>query len=220
MAERYVTAASLRGYLALRRHTGILLPPPLAGEGWGGSRSASLRAGLAPCLTLPRKSRANAYGTTPLLPLPACGERIGVRGRFHKLRLAERPPHPRSLRSLDLSPHAGRGEGGASYAIALPASGGGNMRRALRMRWNASPIRGSKPRPPPVFPGRFCSARLDTLRSCPDFSEALRCPSHAPTLFLPVCPSPSRAGLPRVAGRRARISLRSLPRRAPGNRHC
>jgi hypothetical protein len=27
-----------------------------------------------------------------------------------KLRIAERPPHPRSLRSLDLSPHAGRGE--------------------------------------------------------------------------------------------------------------
>ena len=27
-----------------------------------------------------------------------------------KLRLAERPPHPRSLRSLDLSPHAGRGK--------------------------------------------------------------------------------------------------------------
>ena len=27
-----------------------------------------------------------------------------------ELRIAERPPHPRSLRSLDLSPHAGRGE--------------------------------------------------------------------------------------------------------------
>src|SRR5580700_1055604 len=41
----------------------------------------------------------------PLLPLPACHqgvyarlrramERVGVRGPFHRLRLAERPPHP------------------------------------------------------------------------------------------------------------------------------
>src|SRR5580700_10831249 len=186
MAERYVTAASLRGYLALRRHTGILLPPPLAGEGWGGSRSASLRAGLAPCLTLPRKSRANAYGTTPLLPLPACGERIGVRGRFHKLRLAERPPHPRSLRSLDLSPHAGRGEGGASYAIALPASGGGNMHRALRMRWNASPIRGSKPRPPPCFQGDFVPQDLilcDHVPTSVKRSDVPRTPRHCSFRF-------------------------------------
>jgi hypothetical protein len=25
-----------------------------------------------------------AYGTAPLLPLPACGERVGVRGRLHE----------------------------------------------------------------------------------------------------------------------------------------
>ncbi len=45
------------------------------------------------------------------LPLPR-GERVGVRG-FGRLRKAEasEPPHPRSLRSLDLSP-LGRGERG------------------------------------------------------------------------------------------------------------
>jgi len=54
------------------------------------------------------------------LPLPACGERVGGEGassaglRAAVLRIAERPPHPRSLRSLDLSPHAGRGEARSS----------------------------------------------------------------------------------------------------------
>src|SRR5580704_4043405 len=60
------------------------------------------------------------------LPLPACGERVGVRGRFHKLRLAERPPHP-ALRA-DLSPLAGRGgEYGTAppHAITLPLQGEG-----------------------------------------------------------------------------------------------
>src|SRR5580692_5532755 len=67
---------------------------------------------------------SRASGTR--LPLPACGERVGVRGPLRWaqnfsdvcnvaalpawLRIAEGPPHPRSLRSLDLSPHAGRGE--------------------------------------------------------------------------------------------------------------
>jgi hypothetical protein len=32
-----------------------------------------------------------------VLLLPACGEKVGMRGRFHKLRLAEKPPHPDSL---------------------------------------------------------------------------------------------------------------------------
>jgi hypothetical protein len=34
---------------------------------------------------------------------------VGWWGLVRKLRLAERPPHPPSLRSVDLSPHAGRG---------------------------------------------------------------------------------------------------------------
>ena len=33
-----------------------------------------------------------------------------MRGTFHALRLAVTPPHPTSLCSVDLSPHAGRGE--------------------------------------------------------------------------------------------------------------
>src|SRR5271170_4512210 len=43
-----------------------------------------------------------------LLPLPARGERVGVRGRLNESELAEKPPHP-ALRA-DLSPQAGRGE--------------------------------------------------------------------------------------------------------------
>jgi protein ImuB len=51
---------------------------------------------------LPAAMRTDqSYGTAPLPPLPACGERVGVRGRFHdsehsnlQLRLAEKPPHP------------------------------------------------------------------------------------------------------------------------------
>src|SRR5258708_10682559 len=64
---------------------------------------------------------------TTLLPLPACGERVGVRGRFHegdslranvpfaKLRLVERPPHPEFARRAQIptSPRK-RGEGRAA----------------------------------------------------------------------------------------------------------
>jgi hypothetical protein len=42
------------------------------------------------------------------LPLPARGERVGVRGTLDRLGLAESPPHP-ALRA-DLSPQAGRGK--------------------------------------------------------------------------------------------------------------
>src|SRR5258707_11834910 len=57
---------------------------------------------------------------------PLAGRRVGVRGRFHKLGLAERPPHPPSLRSVDLSPQAGRGKVAATqtspkHALALSA---------------------------------------------------------------------------------------------------
>src|ERR1700681_4376505 len=48
-----------------------------------------------------------------LLLLPACGEKVGMRGTVRALELAESPPHPDfSLRvKSDLSPQAGRGEG-------------------------------------------------------------------------------------------------------------
>src|SRR5581483_10359873 len=46
----------------------------------------------------------NVSASCGLLPLPACGERVGVRGVLHGARLAETPPHP-ALRA-DLSPHA------------------------------------------------------------------------------------------------------------------
>ena len=71
-----------------------------------------------------------------ILLLPACGEKVGMRGplrwaensgtvcnaaaQSRTLRIAERPPHPRSPRSsrgsLDLSPHAGRGDNKFSFS--------------------------------------------------------------------------------------------------------
>ena len=54
------------------------------------------------------------------LPLPACGERVGVSGLFQALGLAEAPPHPdfaRKRAKSDLSPQAGRGERGARRAF-------------------------------------------------------------------------------------------------------
>jgi hypothetical protein len=68
-----------------------------------------------------------------VLPLPACGERDGVRGLFRKRKLANqslwRGPLTRNLRDAransDLSPQAGRGEGLRPNAIALPAREGG-----------------------------------------------------------------------------------------------
>src|SRR5216684_7581243 len=47
-----------------------------------------------------------------VLLLPACGEKVGMRGTLHALGLAENPPHPYfALRAKsDLSPRAGRGK--------------------------------------------------------------------------------------------------------------
>src|SRR5664279_736297 len=47
------------------------------------------------------------------LPLPACGERVGVRGFFRSAQTCGLAPSPARLRSAsasDLSPRAGRGE--------------------------------------------------------------------------------------------------------------
>jgi hypothetical protein len=38
--------------------------------------------------------RLRRSGDRSLLPLPACGERVGVRGTLDRLGLAESPPHP------------------------------------------------------------------------------------------------------------------------------
>src|SRR5262249_50303735 len=40
------------------------------------------------------QAEVNVAANSAALPLSACGERVGVRGRLHALRLAERPPHP------------------------------------------------------------------------------------------------------------------------------
>jgi tripartite-type tricarboxylate transporter receptor subunit TctC len=65
--------------------------------------------------------------TVPLLPLPACGERVGVRGLFPmpellKLRFADRPPHP-ARKCAPTSPRT-RGEVLAAGLIAVAISAG------------------------------------------------------------------------------------------------
>ena len=82
--------------------------------------------------TVPSRRSVTACGTAPLLPLPACGERVGVRGRLRKLRLAThglwRGPLTRNLReeraNSDLSPQAGRGKGLAWWTAYLAAGPG------------------------------------------------------------------------------------------------
>jgi precorrin-3B synthase len=92
---------------------------------------------LAPSRQLPDPyvlTEPVSYGTAPLLPLPACGERVGVRGPFHDserenlaLRLAARPPHP--ARKSELTSPRKRGEVLASRTASLlppPQEGGGS----------------------------------------------------------------------------------------------
>src|SRR5262249_42523346 len=66
-----------------------------------------------------------------LLPLPACGERVGGRGRIHRGGLSEgkgpvrqaqtrrEAPSPGAQERADLSPQAGRGKDGAALALML-----------------------------------------------------------------------------------------------------
>jgi len=73
-------------------------------------------------------TNSDAYDKASLLPLPVCGERVGVRGTFHKLRLTEGtthlppPDHPpqagEGQGEGDLSPQAGRGEAAARRGAA------------------------------------------------------------------------------------------------------
>jgi len=58
---------------------------------------------------LPLAGEAIAFGGT-LLPLPACGERVGVRGPFHESELVERPPHPGRAKRRDPTSPRKRGE--------------------------------------------------------------------------------------------------------------
>src|ERR1700728_3163085 len=58
---------------------------------------------------LPRQVAGDA--TRPLLPLPACRERVGVRGSLSELGLADSAPHPPPPPPPPPSP-GGRGEGG------------------------------------------------------------------------------------------------------------
>src|SRR5580704_16387055 len=75
-------------------------------------------------------------GDRSLLPPPACGERVGVRGTLDRVGLADSPPPPdRTGRCFaspvrsDLSPQAGRGESNSRApiqfkAIRAPATAG------------------------------------------------------------------------------------------------
>ena len=97
-------------------------PPPHA---WKAAETLSPPPGPLKRADLPSPGRAIAFDGPPVLPLPACGERVGVRGPLHKLGLVERPPHPEFARSAQIptSPRK-RGEvkPAVSNTIALPAS--------------------------------------------------------------------------------------------------
>jgi indolepyruvate ferredoxin oxidoreductase, beta subunit len=92
-------------------------------------------AGVSPPPTCPPSltSEAIAYGATAL-PVPACGERVAVRGRFRKLRLAIQsmwreplawPPHAEKARErADLFQQAARGESRAAHDPALAREDG------------------------------------------------------------------------------------------------
>ncbi len=106
-------------------------------------READINFSEWDCTLEPATDRS---GTERALPLPACGERVGVRGRVHdseRLQLAETPPHPDSARKRtesDLSPHPKSGLPdfgtiGAQVGQARLASGRGEepTRSAVRL---------------------------------------------------------------------------------------
>ena len=67
-------------------------------------------------------------GARLFLPLPACGERAGLRGALGERGVGE-PPSPGCYAS-DLSPHAGRGESGRlDRGASFAASSSGNKSR-------------------------------------------------------------------------------------------
>jgi hypothetical protein len=87
-----------------------------------------------------------------VLLLPACGEKVGMRGPFHKLRLAEKPLYPDPLHSpskTGVNALMARGEREQkrhamcdSPALAGEGRGGGSFLRSAP--WN-----GPLPNPPP-----------------------------------------------------------------------
>ena len=120
----------------LRHGQGIARPgrePATAPRSWSRYpyRSTWVRPGARasrPLITSRRRAEQTAFGTAPLLPLPACGERVRVRGPLHRLRLAEAPPHPESARrarKFQPLPACGERLNGRPNAIALCAGGGG-----------------------------------------------------------------------------------------------
>jgi tripartite-type tricarboxylate transporter receptor subunit TctC len=75
-------------------------------------------------------------------PLPARGERVGVRGRFHKSEPARsspdaqtrgEAPSPGSLAQSDLSPHAGRGGAGRTQSTTAASAQWSRLFRSARL---------------------------------------------------------------------------------------
>jgi ribosomal protein L11 methyltransferase len=114
----FLHGAHHRGRVPANR-IGIEIEAALAfGTGHHGTTRGCLLA-LDAVVKARRRARRSVPGAAPLLPLPACGERVGVRGLFReferqrlvhprKLRLVESPPHP-ARRSAPTSPRP-RGE--------------------------------------------------------------------------------------------------------------
>src|SRR5262249_8365926 len=104
-----------------------------------------------------------------LLPLPACGERVGVRGRVRRLRLADKlrlvktPPHPAP--SLP-SPACREGREGVDLS---PQAGGGKSRGSTRYQ---EQLRGgtTPPAPPGCTPTAARTAMLGVSSPAPAIS--------------------------------------------------
>lgn len=120
---------------------------------------------------------------------PLCGERVGVRGPLRwardwgdirnamglpaSLRIAEGPPHPRSLRALDLSPH-----GGERCTLHFFSPRAAFSSEAVVLHVTLPTIAGSQPFDPPVAdPVAVIRKQL-----CFDSVVAWRCTSNASDL--------------------------------------
>jgi hypothetical protein len=166
-------------YCPVTRHARRSAPSPLAGEGWGGGCLARrmllrVKTPLPPqlrCADLPHKAGLSHLGfdarSERALPLPACGERGGVRGTRDLQRVGQRDQNlfqycstrrvldsrrlpltrPRCARST--SPRK-RGEVSRGkdlpYAKALPRKGGGNQKSGSALSRVHSAVAGAKRR--------------------------------------------------------------------------
>ena len=194
-------------------------PPPLAG-----TVGATERAHLA---------RYSVYGAADVLPLPACGERVGVRGPFDDserkylpLKLAERPPHPDRCAIRPLPACGERYDRAAQRCVHLVGVGqrsdavepdAAHRRHLRHSRIASSASRGGVARLPRDHSCRRCRPPGDTRRIAPHRAGVRRARQcrHGP-VGETIAGSRDRAGRGLSPLRASRLSTRSTSiRRRP-----